>query len=146
MPAPSRPSRTFDAFLGSTLAWARSGPLEELGWLLLCFSDGEVVRLEVADDGVSLAANVVEAVAPQVRPPETAFDPCVGRVLLAVTPRIAEYESEVDDLGPSGVCFEFEGGRRVCVRHVEGELVIDRTGRTGAPPFEGDDGDQSLAG
>jgi len=145
VPAPSRPSRTFDAFLGSTLLWARSGPLDEMGWLLLCFGTGEVVRLEVGRDGVSLESCVVEAVPPQIRPPESAFDPCLGRALLAVTPRIAEYESEVDELGPSGVCFEFEGGRRVCVRHVAGELVIDRTGRTGAPAFGEDAGDQSLA-
>lgn len=115
-----------------------------MGWILLCFDSGEVVRLEVADDGVSLLAAVVEAVAPQVRPPETAFDACIGRTLLSVTPRIAEYESEEDDLGPSGICLEFEGGRRVCVRHLSGELVVDRTGRTGAPTFDGDD--QSLAG
>lgn len=146
MSAAPRPARAFDALLGSTLDWARSGPLDECGWLLLCFEEAGIVRLEGAADGVSLACNAVEAVPPQVRPRETAFDACLGRALLAVTPRTAEYESEADELGPSGVCLEFEGGRRVCVRHVGGELVIDRTGRTGGVGRPASTGDQSLAG
>lgn len=133
-----RPARAFDVFLGSKLEWARSGPHEDQHWLLLCFGAAGVVRVEGSQDGVSLACIAVEAAPPQVRPKPTPFELCVGRVLVAVTPRLTEYESEQDELGPSGICLEFDGGRRVCVRHSDGELILDRTGRSG-------DDDQSLA-
>ena len=87
--------------------------------------------MESAHDGVGLQCARVAAAPPQVQPVPTVFDACVGKALIAVRPLPLEYDSQLDGVGPSRFVLEFDGGRRVCVSNVSGEIVCDRTGKAG---------------
>jgi len=125
-----RSARAFDPSLGSPLVLARWLGADVHDVLVLGFEGAAPLHVFPAADGVSLACGA----APQSRDVSGAtpapLEPCLGRRLVAASPRVHEYESMHDGLDESGVVLEFEGGRRVIVENDGGELVVDRTGHS----------------
>jgi hypothetical protein len=125
-----RSARAFDPALGSALVLARYLADDARDVLVLAFDGAAPLHLFAAADGVSLACGTATV----SREPQGALPPplapCLGRMLVAASPRVNEYESVHDGLDESGVVLEFEGGRRVFVENEAGEIVVDRTGHS----------------
>jgi hypothetical protein len=125
-----RSARAFDPALGSPLVLARYLAADACDVLVLAFDGAAPLHLFPAADGVSLACGTSTLSRDPDGETPPPLVPCVGRVLVAASPRVHEYESMHDGLDESGVVLEFEGGRRVFVENEAGEIVVDRTGHS----------------